>query len=78
MRLALLNTDPICQVCKVEPATEVHHLHPLSSVEGQQNKLNPAACITICFNCHVEATREERSTKPVRKRIKQIEFSRFD
>lgn len=53
---------PLCQDCDkqdiVEPATEVHHIIPIS--EAPDRRLDVKNLISLCHRCHQERHRELR------------------
>lgn len=56
-RQSFLYQHPLCAVCEkkglLTPATEVHHIKPLS--EGGE-RLDPRNCMALCHVCHTEIT----------------------
>jgi len=59
-RLIVLNDNPICQVCLIEPAFHVHHIEPLHSATGWSNRLNFDYLMSICIPCHGKETANEQ------------------
>lgn len=59
IRAALLSTTPLCEQCKdagkLTPATEVHHIIPLS--KGGTNDTDNL--MSLCKSCHSEITARE-------------------
>ncbi len=78
-RLIILNENPICTVCNVEPAFHVHHIIPLHSVNGWSNRLNLDHLISICIGCHSKETqREQRELKYGKTTDRMNDLNNFD
>lgn len=58
-RELFLNNHPLCTMCeengKITPATEVHHIKPLSDGGA---RLDPQNCMALCKSCHSKITVE--------------------
>lgn len=55
-RAWFLQANPFCVDClpgRVEPATEVHHIHKLAA--GGE-RLDPSNCMALCHACHSRRT----------------------
>jgi len=78
LRTNKLNNNPICEVCNIKPATEVHHTIPLSSTHGKDNALNYNTLQSICFDCHVAETIFERTGKRAKVKLTQRQLNNFD
>lgn len=60
LRLAYLMQHPLCEDCEkngiVEPATEVHHVKPISTgttdLEMKEIAYNPNNLRSLCSKCH--------------------------
>jgi len=57
IRKVKLITDPMCEDCKVKPATDVHHIKSINSGGSKTDLLNMAA---LCHECHSKRTLYER------------------
>ena len=59
IRAAYLNGHPLCEICKINdrlvPATQVHHIKPLS--DGGTNLPNNLQA--LCLTCHSSITARE-------------------
>ena len=47
-RRAVLLAQPVCEICGIHPAIEVHHIH-LATVE---NMFEPDNLAALCCDCH--------------------------
>lgn len=63
LRLNYLMQNPICERCKFNLATEVHHIIPLSNANGNVERLHrlgydPNNLMAVCTQCHHEIHNE--------------------
>lgn len=78
LRKSVLSAHPLCESCEVRgeitPATEVHHVTPVSHgvtlADKERLMFNPLNLRALCHGCHVAAHMEMgRSGKAAAKRI---------
>lgn len=65
-KAVLYRDEGLCQVCKVNPATEVDHIKELRDIDLKTD-LNAAYDMlnlqSICTSCHVKKTNDEKNRR---------------
>ena len=55
-----LRTEPICQLCTIALAQEVHHIEPVARAPEREFDWNNLQ--SVCRDCHVAESAAERGT----------------
>lgn len=80
---ALMRDHYMCQICKVNPAQEVHHTIELTprNIDDPDIALNPDRLVSVCRDCHFKEHRRKRleaSQKAVHARMVDERGMYFD